>query len=436
MRNHPALWIRAIASAFGIALAALGTSPLQAQDPAVKQAQPAAAEPRSLSLTEALRIAESQSEEVAIARAAVTRARGDQMRARSQFFPQLYGSASYTRTLASEFEALRGSDTSTAPPPPPCTTFVPNPSLPVTQRLDSLERAVECAQNANPFAAFGNLPFGQANQWRLGLSASQTLFAGGRIVAQNRAATAGRRVADVALTSARAQLLLDVIQAYYDAALSDRLFAIAQATYVQAETTLKQTQLARQVGTQPEFELLRAQVTRDNQRPVVIQRQSERDIAYLRLKQLLNLPLDQDVSLATELGDTVSPAVPRLTVATATLPDTAVSARAPVRQATENVTAQEALLRVARAERVPSLSLTSDYGRVAYPGGGLPDWGQFRSNWTVGVSLRVPLITGGAIRGDELVARANLEEARARLEQTRELAQLDSRNALAQLQAA
>ena len=32
---------------------------------------------------------------------------------------------------------------------------------------------------------------------------------------------------------------------------------------------------------------------RDNQRPLVIQRRSDREVAYLRLKQLLNLPLDR-----------------------------------------------------------------------------------------------------------------------------------------------
>jgi len=48
----------------------------------------------------------------------------------------------------------------------------------------------------------------------------------------------------------------------------------------------------------------------------------------------------------------------------------------------------------------------------------------------------VPLFTGGRIRGDRQVARANLEQARLRLRQTRELAQVDARNALLQLTAA
>jgi outer membrane protein len=68
--------------------------------------------------------------------------------------------------------------------------------------------------------------------------------------------------------------------------LADRLVSIAEATLDQADSTLRQTQLAREVGNQSEFELLRAQVTRDNQRPLVIARRADRDVAYLRLHQI------------------------------------------------------------------------------------------------------------------------------------------------------
>jgi outer membrane protein TolC len=76
------------------------------------------------------------------------------------------------------------------------------------------------------------------------------------------------------------------------------------------------------------------------------------------------------------------------------------------------------------------------YGRVAYPQTGLPVWNDFSTNWTVGVALQVPLFTGGRITGDVRVAQADLEEARYRLTQARELAQLDSYAAMARLEAA
>jgi hypothetical protein len=45
----------------------------------------------------------------------------------------------------------------------------------------------------------------------------------------------------------------------------------------------------------------------------------------------------------------------------------------------------------------------------------------------------MPLFTGWRIRGDELVARANVDEARLRLRQTTELAALDAQSSLASL---
>lgn len=427
-----------------------------ALSPAVLHAQSAplptsAATPQNtaatLSLDEAIRMAEGQSEAVRIARAGVQRAEGQQLQARSQLLPQIYGSGSYTRTLKSQYSGFASSaasdTTKPAAPEPPCNDYLRDANATVAERLAGLEQSSRCASGLNPFASLSSLPFGQANQYSLGLSLSQTLFSGGRVAAQNEAAAAGRRSANIELTAQRAQIILDVTQAYYDAALADRLVAITEASFTQTENVLRQVELNKNVGNVSEFELLRAQVTRDNQRPQVIQRRSDREVAYLRLKQLLNIPLEQSVSLSTSIEDVSG--LPEgirmagLNVSSYDAPDTTASNRSAVRQAGEAVRAQQELVRVARAQRMPSLSLTSQYGAVAYPRNSLPGSNDFRANWTVGVATQVPLFTGGRIRGDELVAQANLAESRARLQQVREFASLDSRvalNALKQAMAA
>ena len=394
---------------------------------------------RTLSLDEAVRIAESQSEAVKIARAGVERAHGQQWQARSQYFPQLNGSASYTRTLASQFQDIGGEapavDT-TKPPAPaaPCDQYLRDATATTDERLAGLEDASRCALGQNPFSSFGNLGFGAKNQYNLGLSFSQNLFAGGRIVAQNQVANAGRRSADIELTAQRAQLQLDVTQAYFDAALADRLVALAESSAVQTANVLRQTQLARNVGNVSEFELLRAQVSSANQRPIVIQRQSDREVAYLRLKQLLNIPLDEQVTLTTAVDDSAAAnaALARIGVES----DTSAIDRATVRQAAEAINAQRGLVRVAKAEYLPSLALTSNYGKVAFPLNGLPQSGEFRTNWTIGIAAQMPLFTGGRLRGDRMVAEANLREAQARYDQVREFAALDARVTINNLQQA
>ena len=397
--------------------------------------QPAAAvqtlatTPRAISLDEAVRLAEAQSEEIRIARAGVQRAQGQQYQARSQRLPQLNGSASYTRTLASQFESLGGAipvdTTKPTPPPAPCDQYLRDASATTAERLAGLEDASRCSLGGNPFSSFGSLGFGAKNQYNLGLSFSQNIFAGGRISAQNAVANAGRRSAEIELGAQRAQLRLDVTQAYFDAALADRLVALAESSSVQTENVLRQTRLARTVGNVSEFELLRAQVSSANQRPIVIQRQSDREVAYLRLKQLLNLPLDAPLQLTTKVDD--SAAVNTALASVGINADTAAIDRATVRQAAEAIDAQRGLLKVAKAQRFPTLALTSQYGKVAFPLNSFPQSGDFRTNWTIGVASQIPLFTGGRIKGDQLVAEANLREAQARYDQLREFAALDSR---------
>lgn len=412
---------------------ALLIAPILAGPLAGQSAAPAG---RPLALAEALEIAEKRSETVGIAQAGLARAEGNRRRARSAYFPQLNGTASYQRTLESQFSGLNSGTDTTTTPAPSCNEFVPQPGLTVAERLDSLETAVECASRADPFASFRNLPFGRENTYRFGLSFSQTLFSGGQVRGQAQSAAAVVRSAKLGLTSARAQLLLDVTGAYFDATLSDRLLTIAQATLVQADTTLSQTQLARQVGNLSEFDLLRARVTRDNQRPIVIQRRADRDLAYYRLKQLLDLPLEQAVTLTTELGDTALVEPSRLAAVAGTPGDTTTSNRAPVRQAAEAVESQRGLLRVARGQRLPQVALTSQYAKLGFPDKVSPFGTEFVSDWTVSLGLQLPIFTGGRIGGEVDVARANLSEAALRLQQSHELAELDARNSAIELEAA
>lgn len=375
--------------------------------PAVAGAQEVGGERVRLSLGEAVDRALRGNEGVDVAEAGLLRARGDRYQARSGFLPKVGGTVGYTRTLSSEFEALRD-----AP-------------------ADSM--------GSSPFEGLGDLPFGQANRYDVGLQATQTVFAGGRIVARSRVAEAGVRSAQAGLASARAELELEVTEAYWGAVLSDRLVGIAEASLAQAEATLAQVRASEGVGESAEFDVLRAQVARDNQRPQVIQRRAERELSRMRLKQLLNVPLESELELTTALP------VSDLLAANGTgedgdavvvEADTSSEHRAAVRQAAEALTVREQLRRATRGERLPSIALTSQWGRVAYPKQGLPAWDDMRSNWTVGVQLELPILTGGAQRGAELRAEADVREARARLEQTRELAALDARSALERLESA
>jgi outer membrane protein TolC len=240
------------------------------------------------------------------------------------------------------------------------------------------------------------------------------------------------------VTSAKAQSLLEVTQAFYDAVLSDSLIEIARAALLQAEKTLEFARLGFSVGQLSEFEVLRAQVTRSNQIPEVTRRMAARDEAYLRLKQMLELPPETSLRLIADLASDELPLPEPFAGQFGKVnPLADIDARMPVRQAEAQVIAREAGVAIARSQRLPNINIVSQYGLVAYPEGFLPAArNQFRNNWTVGASLQLPILTFGRIEADEIVAESGLQQARAQRKQTRELALLDANVAMNQLRAA
>src|SRR3970040_263125 len=94
-----------------------------------------------LTLEQVLTLAEPRSESVSIALAAVRRAEGGQVRARSVERPQLAATASYDRALASEFDGVFD----TGGTGPSCPPFGLNPQAPLDVRVGEIERAIDCA---------------------------------------------------------------------------------------------------------------------------------------------------------------------------------------------------------------------------------------------------------------------------------------------------
>lgn len=414
----PATYVRLFLRSLGALAASLLLLfvPLRAT---AQQTQPTAS---SLSLADALRIAERKSEGVAIAGAGVTRARGQQTQANSQRLPQVNGTAGYQRAIQNQFSAITK-------------RF---PSAPDTSGGGS-----GGSGGSGGFGAITQI-FAAPNTFTFQLVATQTLYTAGRLPATRAGADAARTAADIGLTSARAQSALDAAQAYFDAVAADKFLAIAESSLVLTERTLTQTTLARQVGSASEFDLLRARVSRDNQKPAVIQARGARTTAYLRLKQLLDLPLAGDISLTTPIRDdasTVETAGSAMRIADdrTITPDTSVSSRATVKQAEAQLTASEFALTAARRSRIPSVQLSSNYQRFAYPPEGtfLPSAiDLYFPNWNVTLGVSFPVLTGGRLRGDRLIAEANRTEAQQRLQQTREGASLDALLAVNQLEQA
>jgi outer membrane protein TolC len=100
----------------------------------------------------------------------------------------------------------------------------------------------------------------------------------------------------------------------------------------------------------------------------------------------------------------------------------ALDERPDVKAAEVQVTAAERALAAARAERLPSGSVSADYGDIGSPG-------QLRPTYTVAATLSVPIWSGGRTAGDIEQARAALAQRRAELEDARSQVESEVRNA-------
>ncbi|HUL48450.1 MAG TPA: TolC family protein, partial [Gemmatimonadales bacterium] len=291
--------------------------------PAGRAVAQAPADTLRMTLADAINRAQHQAVDVRVARADVRDADGQVRQAFSGALPQVTGTLLYTRQFSSIYSGLGGSE-------------------------DSLANL------------FKNTPFGAANTWNFQLQATQLLWSGGKLGAGLKAAKSFREAATNRQVETESDVTLAVTQAYWDAALQRRLLTIAVDNLEQAQQHLHQVTLFRQAGTRAEYDLLRAQVDAANQEPLVVQARNQLEVAVLDLKRLLNIPAEQPVVLATAL-ESSDEMIPVPTVDSLDNP-----ARPGLAAAEATVREQEQLLKVARADYWPTLSIATTYTQQSF----------------------------------------------------------------------
>jgi outer membrane protein TolC len=378
--------------------------------------QPAAGAPRDtvpLSLQAAVSRALGQSEEVRLARSQVQVAESQVREVRAGALPQVSANIGYTRTFASAFSGGGGFTL------PDSLRFEPDETAPLTERVRYLEENAPLAGLGGLGSLFGNLPFGQANAYQATLSGSQLLYSGGRTGAAMRIAREFRQVARLGLVEQTAEIELQVRTAYVNALLAQEIAASAQQALEQAEAFLAQERLRLSAGRASELEVLRAEVSRDNLRPQLVQAQNAAELSLLNLKRLVDVPLDAPVALTTALDVPSAEALAQPVLAAE-----ALARRASVAQAERQVTIAEQGIRIARGAFLPNVSFSMNYGRLLYPSTPVDFSGDWRTDWTAGVTVQIPIMSGGQRTAELQQARIEAEQARIQLAQLREGVQL------------
>ena len=299
-------------------------------------------------------------------------------------------------------------------------------------------------------AAVGQI-FNQPNTYTANAQLSQSLFQGGRVVAASRAASNLRSASRLDETETVAQVAVDVQRAYLQALFAGRLAEIQDSALALAGERLAQVQQFERAGRASRYDVLRAGVERANLQPAVIQARSEVELALVELRRLINAPSNQPLRLTTRL-DTAEV----LRWVTELRADNGIANRAAVRSAEMILSARRAGVRVARADLLPTVSITGSLGGQAFPQGGIPtragrietvecppgsdesrvctaqNGGWFRDR-SFGVSVGVPIFDGLRAKGAIDLANAQARLADLQLRQTRERVESEAAAARAEL---
>ena len=377
----------------------------------VTPARAAEADTLRLSLPECVRMAIEQGEEMQQAQEDYQSAHAAYVQARAQALPQLNFSAGYTRQIDSVFRSTGDGDF--AP-------FEPDTTALLEDRVRALEDALPTSALAGIMGLFSNSAFASENTWTASLSLSQKVFEGGSLWNSIYAAKHAMRAAELIRSDREAATTLQVREAYLGALLADRGVQIAEFALAQADNQLKRVSLRREVDQASEFELLQAQVQRDNLGPAVLQSKSVRDVARLELARLINLPAATPFTLSTPLLDDA--ALPGEPAAIDTTGLVALALEAGGVSALEEILeARDHAIGVASSGKWPSLSLFADYSRQAYPSDFLPASDEWLKDVRAGVMMNWSLFDGLRTKGLIQQSKAQHAQARHTLQQTREV---------------
>lgn len=211
--------------------------------------------------------------------------------------------------------------------------------------------------------------FAQPFTYSVNANLSQTLYQGGRVLYSSRAARATREAADMDIEETRLNTNLRTQQAYLQALFSARLVEIQRQALQLAQSRLEQTEHFERAGRVSRYDLLRARVEVANLEPQVLAAQEDSELAILDLKRLANIPFEQNIILSTVIDSTVLNEIAAI-VDTTLLP----ASRPLLRQAELLAQARTFGVSIAKADRLPTISLSYQHGVGAFPerGQGFP----------------------------------------------------------------
>src|SRR5882724_8012729 len=204
-----------------------------------------------------------------------------------------------------------------------------------------------------------------------------------------RARKSEEQASRLSIQDSRDVVAFAVGTAYMQVIASAARVETAKAQLASADELDQQTANRVKNEVSPEIDSIRAQVERQSaeQRLTNATNQLEKD--KLTLARIVGLAIDQDFGVTDPLSYH-----PLTGITNETATDDALRSRADLRSAEASVQAAAFTLRAQKAQRLPVVSVSANYG------GAGANLGNFNQVYSIGGSVSIPIYTGGRIHAD------------------------------------
>ncbi len=230
------------------------------------------------------------------------------------------------------------------------------------------------------------VPFDFTRDYQVAFSVSLPLFTGGRLMAGLRQAKYNLLSTEESLRQSRQDTVFNTKQAFYGILLAREFVKVAEEAVAVAQKNYSNVKSLYEVGMASKLDLLRSEVRLADLKPQLIKAKNGLRIAELGLKSLLGMDLAQEVEVRGDLSYTpVEPDGDECLIK-------ALQHRPEIKQIGYQKKIAGEMVKIARAERLPSVSLAGTYNFWADQFSFNKD--TWQSFYAVNLVLTVPIFNG------------------------------------------
>lgn len=349
-----------------------------------------------LDIGKALEIALSENPTVKVANKEIQKKKYAQKGSYAALFPQVGFAADYNRTLKKQVMYMDGFDMGST-------------EIPGMEDMPSMDEGIEV---------------GRDNNWNLGFSASMPIVNAALWKSLSISAVDVELAVEQARSS-KIAMASQVKKGYYSVLLASDSYRVFKESYDNAMENYQDIKRKFEQGTVAEYDLIRANVTVKNSEPNMLQAKNALVLAKWQLKALLGMDLDIPIECEGQLtdfekdlfGDFLST-------------DTTLANNTDLKQIDLQAKQLEKTLTMQKFDYLPTLSLTGLYQWTAMNN----DFKFKDYRWNpysmVGVSLSIPLFSGGSRFYKIKQTRNSIEQLSLQREDTQRNLQLAIRQCI------